>query len=137
MKRRRVVVTGLGVVAPNGIGKDPFWESLVAGRPAIGPITLFDASTYPCRIAAEISSFRPEPFMAAKRVKHRGRFSQLGVAAAKLALDDSGLELKRLRADRIRIGIGTSMAGIGDVTEKARTGFAKEGYEGIPLVSAL
>lgn len=137
MNRRRVVVTGLGVVAPNGIGKDPFWESLVAGKSAIGPISLFDASTYPCRIAAEVTDFRPEMFMAAKRVKHRGRFSQLGVAAAKLALEDSRLDLKRVRADRVRIGIGTSMAGIGDVTEKARTGFAKEGYEGIPLVSAL
>jgi 3-oxoacyl-[acyl-carrier-protein] synthase II len=137
MTRRRVVVTGLGVVAPNGIGKDPFWESLVAGKSAIGPISLFDASPYPCRIAAEVSNFRPQAFMLPARVKHRGRFSQFAVAAAKLALQDARLDLKTVRAERVRIGMGTAMAGIGDVTEAARAGFAKDGFEGIPVFSAL
>jgi 3-oxoacyl-[acyl-carrier-protein] synthase II len=131
------VVTGLGVVAPNGIGKDAFWTSLVAGKSGIVPISLFDASPYPCRIAAEISNFRPQTFMLPARVKHRGRFSQLAVAASKLALQDSGLDLKKVRADRVRIGMGTSMAGIGDVTEGARHGFEKAGFVGIPVVSAL
>ena len=135
--RRRVVVTGLGVVAPNGIGKDVFWTSLVAGKSGIGPITLFDASKYPCRIAAEISNFRPQTFMLPARVKHRGRFSQLAVAAAKLALQDSGLDLKKVRADRVRIAMGTSMAGFGDVGDTVQAGFAKAGFEGIPTVSAL
>jgi 3-oxoacyl-[acyl-carrier-protein] synthase II len=137
MKRRRVVVTGLGVVAPNGIGKDPFWENLVSGKSAIGPISLFDASLYPCRIAAEISNFRPQTFMLPARVKHRGRFSQFAVAAAKLALQDARLDLKSVQADRVRIGMGTSMAGIGDVTEGARLGFERAGFGGIPLMSAL
>jgi 3-oxoacyl-(acyl-carrier-protein) synthase len=137
MKRRRVVVTGLGVVAPNGIGKDSFWESLVRGKSAIGPISLFDASPYPCRIAAEIPSFRPQTFMLPARVKHRGRFSQFAVAAAKLALQDAHLDLKSVEADRVRIGMGTSMAGIGDVTEGARLGFERAGFGGIPLMSAL
>jgi 3-oxoacyl-[acyl-carrier-protein] synthase II len=137
MNRRRVVVTGLGVVAPNGIGKDPFWENLVSGKSAIGPISLFDASPYPCRIAAEISNFRPQTFMLPARVKHRGRFCQFAVAAAKLALQDARLDLKRVQADRVRIGMGTSMAGIGDVTEGARLGFERAGFGGIPLMSAL
>lgn len=137
MTRRRVVVTGLGVVAPNGIGKDPFWESLVGGKSAIGPISLFDASPYPCRIAAEVSNFRPQAFMLPARVKHRGRFSQLAVAAAKLALQDACLDLKTVRADRVRIGMGTSMAGFGDVADKAQAGFVKAGFEGIPIVTAL
>jgi 3-oxoacyl-[acyl-carrier-protein] synthase II len=135
--RRRVVVTGLGVVAPNGIGKDVFWGNLAAGRSGIGPITLFDAALYPCRIAAEVSNFRPQAFMLPARIKHRGRFSQLAVAAAKLAVQDSRLDLKKIRADRVRIGMGTSMAGIGDVTEGARHGFEKSGFAGIPVVSAL
>jgi 3-oxoacyl-[acyl-carrier-protein] synthase II len=137
MRHRRVVVTGLGVVAPNGIGKDPFWGSLVSGKSGIGPISLFDASPYPCRIAAEISNFRPQTFMLPARVKHRGRFSQFAVAAAKLALQDARLDLKRVQADRVRIGMGTSMAGIGDVTEAARLGFERAGFGGIPLMSAL
>jgi 3-oxoacyl-(acyl-carrier-protein) synthase len=136
-RRRRVAVTGLGAVAPNGIGAPAFWASLVAGRSAVAPISLFDASPYPCRIAAEVADFRPQAFMLPARVKHRGRFSQFAVAAAKLAVEDAGLEVKALRADSLRIAMGTSMAGIGDVTEGARRGFDKSGFEGIPMVSAL
>lgn len=136
-QRRRVVVTGLGVVAPNGIGKDAFWGSLIAGNSAIGPISSFDASLYPCRVAGEISNFQPEGFMRPARTKHRGRFSQLAVAAAKLALNDARLELKKVRSDRVRVCIGTSMAGIGDVTEGARHGFARSGFTGIPVLSGL
>ena len=99
-RRRRVVVTGLGVVAPNGIGKEAFWQKLIAGESGIRPISLFDASPYPCRIAGEIEGFQPESFMRPARVKHRGRFSQLAVAAAKLAVNDAALELKKVAGDR-------------------------------------
>jgi 3-oxoacyl-[acyl-carrier-protein] synthase II len=138
--RRRVVITGLGVVAPNGIGKDVFWANLAAGKSAIAPISLFDASSLPCRVAAEIPNFRAEAFMLPARAKHRGRFSQLAVAAAKLALKDAVLDakdLKKLRGDRLRIAIGTSMGGAGDIGEEMRIGFAKGGFKGIPIVSAL
>jgi len=136
-QRRRVVVSGLGVVAPSGIGKDTFWKNLVAGASAVGPISLFDASPYPCRVGAEVSDFRPELFMLPARAKHRGRFSQLAVAAAKLAVQDADLNLKEMRADRIRIAMGTSMSGIGDITEGARLGFERAGFEGIPIISGL
>jgi 3-oxoacyl-[acyl-carrier-protein] synthase II len=138
-QRRHVVITGLGVVAPNGIGKDVFWVNLIAGRSAIGPISLFDASPYPCRVAAEIRNFRAESFMLPARVKHRGRFSQFAVAAAKLALKDALLDVKDLKkfGDRLRIGMGTSMGGAGDVIEDARIGFARGGFKGIPIVSSL
>ena len=136
-QRRRVVVSGLGVVAPSGIGKDTFWKNLVAGTSAVGPISLFDASPYPCRVGAEVSDFRPELFMLPARAKHRGRFSQLAVAAAKLAVQDADLNLKEMRADRIRIAMGTSMSGIGDITEGARLGFERAGFEGIPIISGL
>jgi len=138
--RRRVVITGLGVVAPNGIGKDMFWESLAVGKSAVRPITLFDASAFPCRVAAEVSNFRADAFMLPARVRHRGRFSQLAVAAAKLAIKDAFLDpkdLKKIPADRLRIGLGTSMGGIGDVVEDARIGFARSGFKGIPMVSSL
>jgi 3-oxoacyl-[acyl-carrier-protein] synthase II len=138
--RRHVVITGLGVVAPNGIGKDIFWANLIAGNSAIAPISLFDASPFPCHVAAEISNFRAEAFMLPARVKHRGRFSQFAVAAAKLALKDALLDvkdLKKFQGDRLRIGMGTSMGGAGDVIEDARIGFARSGFKGIPIVSSL
>lgn len=136
-QRRRVVLTGLGVIAPNGVGKDAFWRSLISGRSAVGHISLFDASPYPCRVAGEVSTFQPEQFMRPARTKHRGRFSQFAVAASKLALRDADLDLKRVPGDRVRICMGTSMAGIGDVTEGARLGFARAGFGAIPMVSGL
>ena len=138
--RRQVVITGLGVVAPNGIGKEAFWANLIAGKSAVAPISLFDASPYPCRVAAEIANFRGDAFMLPARVKHRGRFSQFAVAAAKLALKDALLDVKDLKkfpGDRLRIGMGTSMGGAGDVIEDARIGFARSGFKGIPIVSSL
>lgn len=85
---RRVVITGLGVIAPNGIGKDTFWQNLVAGKSGIDYITAFDPSPYPCHVAGEVRDFDPKAFMHVRRTKHRGRFSQFAVAAAKLALTD-------------------------------------------------
>ncbi len=77
---RRVVITGLGVVAPNGIGKETFWQNLIAGKSAIDYITAFDASPYPCQVAGEIRDFDPKAFMTARKAKVMGRFSQLAVA---------------------------------------------------------
>ena len=86
---RRVVVTGLGVVAPNGIGKETFWRNLIAGKSAIDYITAFDPTPYPCHVAGEIRDFDPKDFMHARKDEDdRGRFSQFAVAAATLALDD-------------------------------------------------
>jgi 3-oxoacyl-[acyl-carrier-protein] synthase II len=139
-QRRQVVITGLGVVAPNGLGKDIFWANLAAGKSAVRRISLFDPSPYPCQVAAEVSSFRAEEFMLPARAKHRGRFSQFAVAAAKLALKDALLDLKdfkKLPGERLRIGMGTSMGGAGDVIEDARIGFARGGFKGIPIVSGL
>ena len=134
---RRVVITGLGVIAPNGIGKDPFWHNLLAGHSAVAPITAFDASSYPCKVAAEVKDFKPEQFMNVRRTKHRGRFSQFAVAAAKLALEDAGLVLKDESPNRVMLCLGTSANGVGDVYESARTGFQQSGVSGIPLTSGI
>jgi len=137
LTRRRVVITGLGVVAPNGIGKETFWNNLIAGKSAVDYITAFDPSPYPCQVAAEVRDFVPEQFMHYRRTKHRGRFSQFAVAASKLALKDSRAALDQERSERVMVCLGTSMNGIGDVYEDARAGFERSSFRGMSPVSAL
>jgi 3-oxoacyl-[acyl-carrier-protein] synthase II len=134
---RRVVVTGLGVIAPNGIGKDTFWQNLIAGKSAIDYITAFDPTPYPCHVAGEVRDFDPKGFMHARRTKHRGRFSQFAVAAAKLALSDSGIDISAWQQRRVVACLGTSMNGSGDVYETARVGYEKDGVRGIPMMSGI
>jgi 3-oxoacyl-[acyl-carrier-protein] synthase II len=134
---RRVVITGLGVISPIGIGKDAFWKNLIAGKSGVDYITAFDPSPYPCRVAAEVKDFNPADFMQIRRTKHRGRFSQLAVAAAKLALEDSALDLGAVAPRRAVACIGTAMNGSADVYETARVGFEKTGVGGIPTMSGI
>ncbi len=134
---RRVVVTGLGVVAPNGIGKETFWRNLIAGKSAIDYITAFDPTPYPCHVAGEIRDFDPKDFMQARRTKHRGRFSQFAVAAAKLAVSDCGIDLKGEQQRRVVACLGTSMNGSGDVYEAARVAYDRDGMKGIPMMSGI
>ena len=95
MSRRRVVVTGVGLVSPVGIGVEPSWQALVAGRSGIGPITLFDASTFPTRIAGEVKGFEPGDFMDRKEARRNDRFIQFALAAADMAMKDSGLDMSK------------------------------------------
>ncbi len=134
---RRVVVTGLGVVAPNGIGKETFWQNLIAGKSAIDYITAFDPTPYPCHVAGEVRDFDPKDFMHARRTKHRGRFSQFAVAAAKLALSDSGIDIRAEQQRRVVACLGTSMNGSGDIYETARVGYERDGVRGIPMMSGI
>src|SRR5438445_10636863 len=93
---RRVVVTGLGVVAPNGIGKDAFWSACVSGRSGVGPIRSFDASAHPVKIAAEVNDFDAGPYLPnghRKNLKVMSRSMRFAVGAAGLAVQDSGLQL--------------------------------------------
>src|SRR3954469_16981843 len=111
-KRNRVVVTGMGVLAPNGTGLDAFWESLLAGRSGIGPITLFDATGYNSRIAGEVKGFDPldyiEPELKPRRM---ARHTQLAYAATMMALSDAHLDLNDLELPSptpVIIGVSTS-----------------------------
>jgi 3-oxoacyl-[acyl-carrier-protein] synthase II len=118
---RRVVVTGIGVVAPNGIGKDAFWTACVNGTSGVGPIRSFDASGHPVRIAAEVPDFDPAPHLRAphrKSLKIMGRASRFAVAAAGLAVEDSGLELDRFDPERVGVVMGAGVVPI-DLPEVA------------------
>src|SRR2546426_9973862 len=118
---RRVVVTGLGVVAPNGIGKDAFWKACVEGRSGVGPIRTFDASAHPVRIAAEVPEFNIHELIPAeqrKSLKIMGRAMRFGVAASSLAVRDSGLELAREDPERLGVVMGTGLVPI-DLPEVA------------------
>lgn len=111
-KRNRVVITGMGVLAPNGIGLDAFWESLLAGRSGIGPITLFDPVGLKSRIAGEVKGFQPSDYIAPElKPKRMARHTQFAYAATLMALRDAGLEFQDLPSDGpipVVIGVSTS-----------------------------
>jgi 3-oxoacyl-[acyl-carrier-protein] synthase II len=134
---RRVVITGIGVVAPNGIGKRAYWDSLVAGTSGVDWITEFDTDPYPCKVAAKVRDFNASDFISPRRSKQWGRFSQFAVAAARLAMEDSELRVSKESPDRILICIGNAMNGSADVFDVARVGWDRQGLAGIPNLSGI
>src|SRR5438105_13707143 len=95
VKRNRVVITGMGVLAPNGIGLDAFWQSLLAGRSGIGAITLFDASNLKSQIAGEVKNFDPHQFIEPElRPRRMARHTQFAYAAAMMALNDAKIDIR-------------------------------------------
>lgn len=112
LKRNRVVITGMGVLAPNGIGLEAFWSSLLAGRSAIGPITHFDASNFKSRIAGEVKRFDPLDYIEPElRPNRMARHTQFAYAAAMMALADAGLDMDNLELPSptpVVIGVSTS-----------------------------
>ncbi len=110
--RRRVAVTGVGLVSPVGLTSRETWEALLAGRSGVGPITRFDASDYACRIAAEVKGFDPARFLEKKDVKKFDIFIHYAVAAAKEALADSGLVIDEGNAESVGVCIGAGIGGL-------------------------
>jgi len=110
---RRVVITGLGLVTPFGIGKDIFWTSLAAGKSGVRAISHFNTEGYPTTIAAEVPDFNPLDYIDRKESRHMDRFQQLAVAAASLALEDAGLEITDGIADRTGVIVGSGIGGLG------------------------
>lgn len=110
-KKRRVVITGMGLVTPNGVGKDAFWEAMKHGKRALGPISLFDASKLHSQIAAEVVNFDPSDFMSARDARRMDRFAQFAVAASRMAVEDANL--KDHDATRMGVRLGTNVGGIG------------------------
>ena len=115
MAKRRVVVTGMGIVSPVGSDIDSAWDNVLAGRSGIGPITSYDASSYSTRFAGLVNGFIPEHWMAVKDIRKTDRFIHYGVGAAKQALTDSGLEVNESNRDRIGICVGSGIGGIGTI----------------------
>jgi 3-oxoacyl-[acyl-carrier-protein] synthase II len=112
MSMRRVVVTGLGVVAPNGIGKEAFWKACVEGRSGVGPITSFDATHHPVKIAGEVKGCDAAGYMSnghGKNLKIMGRASRFALVAAGDALADSGLDLDKINPERFGVTMGTGV----------------------------
>ena len=109
----RVVVTGIGLVTPNGIGTDATWRSLVSGESGAAPITLFDADPrYSTRFACEVKGFDPEQFIAKKKVKELSRFIMFSLAASKMAIEHAGLELTDEERERAGCFIGVGVGGL-------------------------
>jgi len=108
---RSVVVTGIGCVTPAGTGAQGLWSGLQARRSTIGPVTRFDPEPFRTRIAAEVPDFHPADHMTSKASRRYDRYSQLGVAAARLSLDDSGLKLESENRDRIGVMMGSALGG--------------------------
>ncbi|MBF0614995.1 MAG: beta-ketoacyl-ACP synthase II [Magnetococcales bacterium] len=116
---RRVVMTGIGLVTPLGVGIKPVWEGLTAGRSGIGPITRFNTEEYACRIAGECQNFQPEDWVDKKDVKKMDLFMHFGVAAAQLAWEDSGLNVTEENARRIGVIIGSGIGGLTAIQNQA------------------
>ncbi len=112
MSRRRVVVTGLGIVCPVGNTVPEAWANLIAGRSGIGTITRFDASPYASRIAGEVKGFVIDPYLSVKEARRMDTFIHYGIAAGTQALQDSGLEVTPANAERIGVNIGSGIGGI-------------------------
>ncbi|MGH7225570.1 MAG: beta-ketoacyl-[acyl-carrier-protein] synthase family protein, partial [Gemmataceae bacterium] len=112
---RRVVVSGVGVVAPNGVGKEAFWSACVNGKSGVGPIRSFDTSSLPVRVAGEVPDFDISPFLPSahrKSLKIMGRGARFGVTAAGLAVQDSGLDLSRENPERVGVVMGAGLVPI-------------------------
>ena len=117
---RRVVVTGVGLVSPLGIGTQANWEALKAGRSGIGPITRFDASQFSARIAGEVKDFDPLQFVDKKDVKKMDVFIQLAIAAAQFAVDDAALAVTPENATRVGVFIASGIGGFSTIEREHR-----------------
>ncbi len=114
--RDRIVVTGIGVVASNGIGKEEFWGNCLSGMSGIKPITLFDTSAYRCHLAGEISNFQPEKYLGSKGLRNLDRTTLLSLVAAKLALDDAQLKITEENTHEIGIVLGSTMGSVHSIS---------------------
>ncbi|MDE2234401.1 MAG: beta-ketoacyl-ACP synthase II [Gammaproteobacteria bacterium] len=126
MTKRRVVVTGLGIISPVGNTVETAWQMVLAGKSGVGPITHFDASSYTTRIAAEVKNFDPAQYIEPKDIKKMDPFIHYGVAASMQAVKDSGLEVTEANAARIGAAIGAGIGGLTNI-EKAHASILETG----------
>ncbi|HYA87958.1 MAG TPA: beta-ketoacyl-ACP synthase II [Nitrospirota bacterium] len=128
--RRRVVVTGVGMITPVGLDTEASWESLIRGKSGIGPITQFDDKTIPTQIAGEIHGFEPEKYIEQKEIKKMDRFIHLAIAASQMAMDSSGLKITEENAERIGVMVSAGMGGLPAI-EKYHKVYLERGFRKI------
>jgi 3-oxoacyl-[acyl-carrier-protein] synthase II len=116
--KQRVVITGLGVLSPVGIGKEAYWQALLRGQSGIDRLTRFDSSLYDSKIAGEVKDFVPEQFLDRKEMRRMDRFTQFGVAASKLAVEDAALDISQEDPEKIGVVIGSGIGGIETLCEQ-------------------
>lgn len=118
---KRVVLTGLGMITPLGNSTAATWKGLLVGASGVGPITQFDTTAFDVKIAAEVRGFVPEDYINKKEARRMDRFTQLGVAAAKMAWDDAGARAEMLDMDSVGVVIGSGVGGLQTHEEQHRT----------------
>lgn len=119
-ERRRVAVTGVGVVTPIGIGKDRFWNALLEGRSGVRRIQSFDPTPFPTQIAAEVHDFDPLDFMDRKEARRNDRFVQFAIAATRMALEDADFRITPENRDRVGVVLGSGIGGANTWEEQHR-----------------
>jgi 3-oxoacyl-[acyl-carrier-protein] synthase II len=117
MLERRVVVTGVGLVTPLGIGVEKNWDALMAGRSGVGAITRFDASEFPARVAGEVTDFNPEDWIEKRDIKKMDPFIQYAVASADQAMKQSGFQVTEENADHVGVLVGVGIGGLCTIEE--------------------
>ncbi|MBN2109394.1 MAG: beta-ketoacyl-ACP synthase II [Deltaproteobacteria bacterium] len=131
MEKRRVVVTGLGMLSPLGIGVEENWEAAINGRSGIGPITRFDAADFPVKIAGEVKNFNPDDYIEDKKeIKKMDIFLHYTLAAGKMAVKSSGLEITEQNAERVGVLVGAAIGGLSTI-EKYHETYLKNGSKKI------
>ncbi|MBZ5576171.1 MAG: beta-ketoacyl-ACP synthase II [Acidobacteriia bacterium] len=123
---RRVVVTGVGLLTPLGIGTETTWEAIRSGKSGIGPITRFDASAFSCQIAGEVKGFDPANYIEKKEIKKMGRFIQFAIAAAECALSSSGYKVTKENEEQAGVYIGSGIGGF-EVIEREHQTLLEQG----------
>ena len=118
---RRVVVTGVGLLTPLGIGTDASWEAIRAGKSGIARITQFDPAAFSCQIAGEVKGFNPADYIEKKEIKKMGRFIQFAIAAADFALKSSGLKVTAENEERVGVYIGSGIGGFEVIEREHQT----------------
>src|SRR4051812_28046329 len=116
--KKRVVITGMGVISPIGIGIDAFWEALKSGRSGAGLVTFFDTTDYPSKIDAEVKGFEPDKYIDKKTIRRMDRFTQFALAAADMAVRDAGLDTAKVDPERVGVIVGSGIGGLATIEEE-------------------
>src|SRR6266446_8794480 len=125
-RSRSVVVTGVGLISPVGVGTEETWKAILNGKSGIAPITLFSADDYVCRFAGEVKGFVPEEFVERKDVKKMGRFIQFAMAAARYATTQAALHVTPENAERVGVYVGSGI-GAFEVIEREHSKLITQG----------